>query len=209
MQDPKTCLLEWNPPLHPHWPRAVLFLAAFQVGRPSEVLPPRPLRPQNLLTDRHLFSLLAQHFFPSSIFHLTVTIPTAITPVLSVAANTLAGRCAALSHRSVFNKRFYVKSMISSCRCGYHLVPGCSFSVLSRRCCLYLKHSSCSVWFPYYSLPVDHETKHMKLSGVWGILPPHIRLNEGIDGPWSLASNHNRAISLVFFLLILHDRFLC
>lgn len=83
--------------------------------------------------------------------------------------------------RPVCNKHVCVKSMISVFRCRYHLVPGRSLSVLSRRCCLYLKHGSCSLWFPYYTLLVDPEARRMKL---WakGILPLHMeQVKEGID----------------------------
>lgn len=78
-------------------------------------------------------------------------------------------------------KHGYVKSMISVCRCRYHLVPGPSLSVLSRRCCLYLKHGSCFLRFPYYTSSVDPEARRMNL---WakGILPLYMRqVKEGID----------------------------
>ena len=151
MQDPKTCLLEWNPPLHPHWPRTVLFLAPFQVGQPkrgtatSAFLVSNPLKRQTsfLCTGSATFCCVFFFFFP-------LNLPVTMSNYSQTSSPCFYFR--GVHHlRPVCNKHVYVKSTISDGRCRYHLVPGCSLSVLSRRCCLYLKHGSCSLWLPYYT----------------------------------------------------------
>lgn len=152
MQDPKTCLLEWNPPLHPHWPRTVLFLAAFQVGQPkrgtatSAFLVSNPLKRQTsfLRTGSATFFCVFFSSFKPSCYYVQSP-----SDQFSVFLPPSWEACTTL--RPVCDKPVYVKSPISDCRCRYHLVPGRSLSVLSRRCCLYLKQGSCSLWFPYYT----------------------------------------------------------
>lgn len=158
----------------------------------SAFLVSNPLKRQTsfLCTGSATFCCVFFPFKPSCYY-----VQPLLRPVLGVFTCWLRG-----THRfrPVCNKHVYVKSLISVRQCRYHLFPGCSLSVLSRRCCLYLKHSSCSLWFPYYSLLVDHEARCMKL---WagGILPLHIKqVKEGIDA-LVFSFSHDWAISLFFF----------
>lgn len=126
---------------HTHWPRPMLFLAAFQVRQQqrgtatSAFLVSGPLK---------LLIYFLRTSPPETILFLC---PLSLKPVVGVFPSS-AEVCATVQSR-------LCEGLCSVWGWRYHLVSGCSLSVRSRRCCLYLKQVSRSLWVPYYTLLVD------------------------------------------------------